>query len=244
MSEQHILPEPFEWCVIPAGATAVTGFGVAAVEPFEMAKYPVTVAQFDSFTQAADGYVDPRWWDGLARRPAEPACQVYDDHRTARVFVDWYECVAFCRWLSHRLDCDVRLPTEWEWQWAASGAGEADYPWEGPFRSSRCNTKECGLGKVTPVNMYPEGVSRFGVADLSGNVWERCIGLFDDPARVEVSGMSNRAIRGGSWRYGRAEAKIRYRQACIADRRFDDGGFRVIRSNWRTVALNNQLDLA
>ena len=102
-------------------------------------------------------------------------------------------------------------------------AREGEYPWEGPFRSSLCNTKEGGLATVTPVDMYPEGASRFGVMDLSGNVWERCLGLFDNPAKVAVSEVSNRTIRGGSWRYSRAEAKTRYRQLCIADRRFDDG---------------------
>lgn len=228
--EQELMPGPFEWCQIPEGTTTVTTFGVVEVGPFEMAKYPVTVAQFDCFTQAADGYLDARWWDGLAKRRMEPESQSYDDHRVARVFVDWYECVAFCRWLAYRLGYDVRLPTEWEWQWAASGSDECDYPWGGSFRSSLCNTKESGLATVTPVDMYPEGASRFGVMDLSGNVWERCLGIFDNPAKITVDDVSNRTIRGGSWRYGRAEAKIRYRQLCIADRRFDDGGFRIVRS--------------
>jgi formylglycine-generating enzyme required for sulfatase activity len=229
MLEQELLPAPFEWCSIPAGTATIATFGMAEVGPFEMAKYPVTVAQFDYFTQATDGYADARWWDGLAKRRMEPAPQSYDDSRVARVFVDWYECVAFCRWLGQRLCCDVRLPTEWEWQWAASGSCEGDYPWGESFRSSLCNTKECGLATVTPVDMYPEGASRFGVMDLSGNVWERCLGVFDNPANVAINGVSNRTIHGGSWRYSRAEAKIRYRQLCIADRRFDDGGFRIIR---------------
>jgi len=227
--ELDILPGPFEWCVIPSGTTTLTSFGTVDVEPFEMAKYPVTAGQFDCFIQAVDGYEDPRWWAGLAKRPAAPAHQSYEDNRVARVFVDWYECTAFCRWLSHRLDRNVRLPTEWEWQRAASSQDESDYPWGGPFRSSLCNTKEAGLATVTPVDMYSGGASQFGVMDLSGNVWERCLGIFDDPANISAGGASNRTIRGGSWRYGRAEAKIRYRQVCIADRRFDDGGFRVVR---------------
>ena len=228
--EEQILPSPFEWCPIPAGTATVEPFGAVEVGPFEIAKYPVTVAQFDRFTQADDGYADARWWTGLAKRRIEPALQFCDDHRVARVFVDWYECVAFCRWFAYKLGCDIRLPTEWEWQRAASNSDEGDYPWGEPFRSSHCNTKESGLATVTPVDMYPEGASRFGVMDLSGNVWERCLGLFDNPAMITVNEVSNRTIRGGSWRYGRAEAKIQYRQLCIADRRFDDGGFRIVRS--------------
>lgn len=227
--EPRILPSPFEWCAVPAGTTTLSDFGAADTKPFEMAKYPVTVAQFECFTQAADGYADSRWWEGLAERSLEPASQPHDDPRIARVFVNWYECMAFCRWLSSRAGYPVRLPTEWEWQWAAGGAGENAYPWGEEFRSSLCNTKEGGLAKVTPVDRYPAGASRFGLMDLSGNVWERCLGAFDDPGHITSEGKLNRTVRGGSWRYGRLEAKVHYRQVCLADRRFDDGGFRLVR---------------
>ena len=33
----------------------------------------------------------------------------------AAVYVSWFDAMAFCRWLSHRLGLVVRLPDEWEW---------------------------------------------------------------------------------------------------------------------------------
>ena len=31
-----------------------------------MAKYPITYAQFQTFLDAADGFSNARWWEGLA----------------------------------------------------------------------------------------------------------------------------------------------------------------------------------
>ncbi|NOZ53318.1 MAG: formylglycine-generating enzyme family protein [Gammaproteobacteria bacterium] len=34
--------------------------------------------------------------------------------------MSWYDAMAYCGWLNHRLQYEIRLPTEWEWQLAAT----------------------------------------------------------------------------------------------------------------------------
>ncbi|MCB0174944.1 MAG: TIR domain-containing protein, partial [Anaerolineae bacterium] len=99
--------------------------------PFEISRYPITYAQFQTFIDDREGFKDRRWWDGLAdneyRRSnqSEPGEQAFKFWNHPREGASWYDAIAFCRWLSWRLgggyDLDdiaawtVRLPTEFEW---------------------------------------------------------------------------------------------------------------------------------
>jgi formylglycine-generating enzyme required for sulfatase activity len=106
----QILPPPFAWCNIPAGQVAIAG-AVYDVMPFEIAKYPITNAQFKTFINADDGYDAPFWW----QFSLEAKAWRQDDHYLATfgreigddeypcVNVCWYEAIAFCRWLDARL---------------------------------------------------------------------------------------------------------------------------------------------
>jgi formylglycine-generating enzyme required for sulfatase activity len=75
--------------------------------------------------------------------------------------------------------------------------------------------------------MYPQGVSPYGVADLSGNVWEWCLNEYDNPGRVQVEGDEPRVLRGGSWDYGVNLAAAPVRHWDDPGGRLDDYGFRV-----------------
>ena len=114
---------------------------------------------------------DPqKWWEGLAKRQDEPGEQYrkLDNHPADKV--SWYDAVAYCRWLSGRLDYEIRLPSEWEWQQAATGGDPTNkYPWGGKWDSDRANTDESGLSRATAVGLYPQGASLVGAFDqLSG----------------------------------------------------------------------------
>jgi len=120
--------------------------------------------------------------------------------------VSWYESVAFCRWLSHRLGFDVRLPTEQQWERAARGTEGAIYPWGDEYRAGRANCNEVlsqveggtYLGHTTAVGIYPFP-SAEGVYDLAGNVWEWCLNEYARPERIDIAGEASRVLRGGSW---------------------------------------------
>ncbi|TXH27877.1 MAG: hypothetical protein E6Q99_02970, partial [Elusimicrobia bacterium] len=178
-----------------------------SVEPFYLARYPVTVAQWRAFLDAPDGY--EKWI--RARFGAPPGLQRGRDNQPA-VNVCWWEAIAYCQWLSDRLGFAVYLPSEWQWQHAAtSGEARNEYPWGAAWQEGRANTVDSELGRIVAVGLYPLGVSAQGVFDLAGNTWEWCLNAFDTPADVTLEGNARRVVRGGSWGSFRVNARGAYR---------------------------------
>ena len=121
------------WLDIPAGHIALAdGRGAFDVQPFRIARYPVTNAQFDAFIQEG-GYRDDRWWADagetnptpeeiergvsgwrMAREKLRaPQDVMWPDADCPRTDLCWYEAVAFTRWLSARSGMRVRLRAAW-----------------------------------------------------------------------------------------------------------------------------------
>lgn len=169
------------------------------LEPFAIARAPVTNAEFAAFVNEA-GYSRQELWSGEgwtwreragARHPQYWVrdgdgfmVREFDDtvalppHRPV-VHVNWFEANAYCRWAGRR------LPTEAEWEFAASmepasGGGvtgrKRRYPWgdEAPGAAAgdrRANLDGHVIGAVD-VAALPEGDSAFGCRQMIGNVWE------------------------------------------------------------------------
>ena len=174
------------------------------VEEFQMAVYPVTLAQWRVFLAAEDGY------DSSIRKQynAEPARQRGRDNQPATDLA-WVEALAYCEWLTKRLRLskllgdgyEVRLPTEWEWQQAATGGdAQNQYPWRRDWLENRANTVESDQGWMLAVGLYPTGASAQGIEDLAGNAWEWCLNKFEEPSDIGLEGNDRRVLRGGSWR--------------------------------------------
>jgi hypothetical protein len=195
-----------EWCNIPAGEVMIEGT-VYEVEAFRMAKYPVTNAQFQAFIDEDDGYNNPAWWDFSEaarawreeKEDATPAELAFKDDTLPCENVNWYEAMAFCRWLDTKTGLNITLPTEAQWQRAAQGDDGREYPWGNKFDIGRCNTRESDIRQTTPVDRYPQGASPYGVMDMSGNVWEWCLNEWDNLDKVSIDGDNKRAVRGGSY---------------------------------------------
>jgi formylglycine-generating enzyme required for sulfatase activity len=242
---EDILPPPFEWCPIPKGfvtledASAIGGAkgGKYEVAAFDMAKYPVTNAQYQVFVDAFDGYGDPGWWDyseaakAWRKQNAQPRKTEFPGDDLPRTNVCWYEAVAFCRWLSAQTDEKVMLPTEQQWQRAAQGDDNRTYPW-GKQKPNKdlCNWNN-EVGQTTPVTRYLKGASPYGVMDMSGNVWEWCLTAWET-GEAALDGTDVRWLRGGSW--GNDDSD--YVRAAVRgwngpDLRNDLWGFRLARSN-------------
>ena len=179
---------------------------------FYMAAYPVTYAQFACFVDAGDqGYLDDQYWTqaGLENRGERQSAECWGDplwHMANHpvVGVNWFEAVAYCRWLTARWEnllgentWVVRLPTEAEWEWAARGPDARCWPWGDDWISEACNTVERGLDRTIAVGSDQlnrnwvttatamQGLSALpdplttkvvttSVSDLAGNVWEWC----------------------------------------------------------------------
>ncbi len=235
------------WCSVPHGKVHIdkdlnTYEGIESdhsVNPFFIAKYPITYLQFQAFVDDPLGYNSSDWWKDLAEHPDSPKSQRSQFINNPRDNVSWHECVAFSRWLSFRLPKDalpkvdeegfeIRLPTEWEWQHAASGGDPSNtYPWGKEFFNNRCNTWEAGLNRAIAVGMYPDGMAPCGALDMSGNIYEWCLNHFDSRT-VNIKGSRLRTLRGGAFlhhsEYATTFARISERPEVAWDTKF---GFRL-----------------
>ena len=219
-----------DWVGIPRGHIFLENNARSFdVNPFYISRYPVTYRQYRAFLKAGDGYREKQWWDNLEHRQT-PGKQQWpiDNHPADNV--SWYDSIAFCRWLSAKLNYEVRLPTEWEWQQAAIGGNtNYEYPWGPEWKNGYANTDEAGLGQTTAVGMYPPGRTAQGVLDMSGNVWEWCLNKYNNPKDTSIGGYVSRVVRGGSWYHDRgyALATVRHPGRPLPDYRRYGIGFRL-----------------
>jgi formylglycine-generating enzyme required for sulfatase activity len=216
-----------EWIDIPAGKVTLESGETFDVQPFKIARYPVTNAQFADFVED-NGYKNSAWWEGLAQTGGSPRPSDWKEADSPKLQVCWYEAAGFCRWLSDKTGLDIRLPTEWEWQWAAVGDSGWDYPYGDTFDPTKCSTKETGIGRANPVTQYADVSTHFGVVDMAGNVWEWCLNEGDDPYNTQLSGETNRVMKGGSWNNAQANARAAFRSSRSPRTRTFNIGFRVI----------------
>ena len=168
---------------------------------YQIARVPVTNAQYALYIQDSRAKPPGDW------RAGQPP-PGKDDHPV--VNVSWDDANAYCRWLAEKIGREARLPSEAEWEKAARGDHrDWRYPWGPDWRELHCNSNELGLGAATPVGLFLNGASPYGVLDMSGNVWE-WVNDWYDADYYSVSPASNppgptsgqyRVLRGGAW-YG------------------------------------------
>lgn len=232
-----ILPPPFEWCEIPAGQVMIeyseSDQKTFDVPIFWMAKYPITNGQYQVFLDAKDGYADPRWWgysyDAESWRRSFPNSELshHVNPDCPREMISWFDSIAFCTWLKNKTRRKINLPTEQKWQRAAQGNDNRLYPWGDEFDVTLCTSIEGPIKQTTPVNMYPNGASPYGVYDLSGNVWEWC--LTDETRRNDfLTGTQMRIIRGGSFDNRRHSLHVTLRNQYYPYHPSYNIGFRII----------------
>lgn len=228
------LPD-IDWITIPGGSIKLEGDDhVFEVKPFRLAKYPVTNEQFQAFLTAEDGYRSKQWWKDL-EQSEQAAMPSWAEANCPRETVSWYEAVAFCRWLTGRISrpgSGMRLPTEWEWQQAATGGDlKREYPWEGGWDGSLCNSSISRLNRTTAVGMYPQGATQQGVMDMAGNVWEWCLSKHENSQRLDTVPIDKgalRLVRGGSWDDIPVFLRASLRDRNYAGGRANDIGFRLV----------------
>ncbi|MFF4650898.1 SUMF1/EgtB/PvdO family nonheme iron enzyme [Streptomyces sp. NPDC001380] len=121
--------------------------------------FPTTNADYARFVTAT-GHRPPLHWDG-GHVPDE-LC----DHPV--VYVTWRDATAYAAWAGKA------LPSSQQWEKAARGTAGRIYPWGDQPTPAKCNVREGGLGRTTPVGRYHSGVSPFEVYDMCGNTWEWC----------------------------------------------------------------------
>ncbi|MGJ3237302.1 MAG: SUMF1/EgtB/PvdO family nonheme iron enzyme [Anaerolineae bacterium] len=235
-----ILPM-LEWCDIPGGIVRVANTGmhlgalndesVIHLNAFRISKYPITNDQFQVFVNAEDGYSNLQWWrfsdyaTAWFEEHLKPLNSRYAGANRPRENVSWYEAMAFTQWLSHKSGRNITLPSIAHWQRAAQGDDDRFYPWGNVFHEDRCNTHESRIKTTTTVDHYKDGVSPYGVFDMSGNVWEWTLDAAD-PA--EGSFDHQRAVIGGSFVSPADRAQISFRYYLKPEVRYSSIGIRLI----------------
>jgi len=179
-----------QMALIPAGSVPVVHCDgtcmVTEIGAFFLDRYAVTNRQFQMFIQA-DGYDTleiwpPEVWPSVVRftdRTGQPGPRFWENRTfPARqdnhpvVGICWYEALAYARWVGKR------LPTAREWQKAGgwpeqiSGGDCNRYPWGNLFDLERANLAPAQIGGTLAVNALPNGATRNGIFQMTGNVWE------------------------------------------------------------------------
>jgi formylglycine-generating enzyme required for sulfatase activity len=209
---------------------------------YYIARYPVTVAQFQAFVQ--DSSYQPKDKDSLRGLSNHPVADV-----------SWHEARKYCEWLTERLrewkgtpeplatllrqeGWQVTLPSEAEWEKAARGTEGRIYPWGNDPDPNRANYRDTGINDTTAVGCFPEGVTPYGCLDMAGNVWEWTRSLWGEypyptaakerAQREDLSARGNRVLRGGAFYLNADFVRCAYRFYYGPDFRYFNLGFRVV----------------
>jgi iron(II)-dependent oxidoreductase len=166
------------------------------VEPFRIARAPVTQGQFAEFVDGG-GYQRDEWWSDEGLRWRESVHASHPLHwridapgRWLRMHYDyliplapdqpvmhvsWHEAQAFCAFSNRR------LPTEAEWELAAAGvpdgrggvsATKREFPWGDDPPTPEHAHLDLESDGPCDVGAFAKGDSAFGCRQMIGNVWE------------------------------------------------------------------------
>lgn len=218
---------------------------------FQKTQMPVT-----DFRDVSQWWV---WTVGASwKHPHGPGSSIQGKENHPVVHIAYEDARAYCNWLG------ARLPTEAEWEYAARGgmATSTPYPWDATNKKLAVqantwtgtfpinNDENDGYEGTAPVGSYPP--NKFGLYDMSGNVWEwtndwyhtqyyaeltKKAGPIDNPKGAATAFNPNnpyakeKVIKGGSFLCNAsycASYRISARMANTLDSAQEHLGFRIV----------------
>ncbi len=203
---------------------------------FYISKYEVTVAQYRQFCKETKHPF-----------PSKPDKFWYDEHDKVRewiwrddnpiVNVDWYDAMAYCKWLSKKTGEKYSLPTEAQWEYAAKGGQKThNYKYAGSN-----SLKEVAWYDETTYERGPRSVGQLkpnelGIYDMSGNAFEWCLDNYGPyPAKTVKNPQGPKkgqykVVRGGSWYYVDEFCRVTQRDCPKPSLKMFVYGFRVVKN--------------
>jgi formylglycine-generating enzyme required for sulfatase activity/class 3 adenylate cyclase len=190
------------------------------VKPFAMAKFPVSVREWNACATAkACGFT----------------ASGKDDAPVTNV--SWSDAKQYVAWLAETTRKPYRLPSEAEWEYAARGGTQARFWWGDQFQPGMVNCKNCSdIPAIDqPVKVGNFKPNPFGLFDMGGGVdqwvedcWHKNYqgAPADGSAWVENQCPSH-VIRSGSWRKDSNYARPANRGSYDTNVRYPTHGFRV-----------------
>jgi len=160
------------------------------ISSFYMDIYPVTNLQYKQFANSSNYYPKvPDNYNYLLDWQNGTYPQGWDNKPVTWVSLD--DARAYCAW------ANKRLPHEWEWQYVASGRNYYYlYPWGNQFNAANIpvpnNGRNLNPNGPDDVNAHPGGVSRDGIYDLVGNIWQWTDEFYDEHTAAST-------LKGGSY---------------------------------------------
>jgi len=190
----------------------------ATVQPFYLAKAPVTNEQFEAY--------DPEY----RRSEFSP-----DDEDVA-VGVNFADATGYCAWYARVSRKSMRLPTEVEWEYACRAGNVSRYPFGDDPAQGEPLVWDCDNATERLPDPRRKPPNAFGLWGMLGCVWEWTASLYRPyPIEAEQGAESAeepgpRVLRGGSIRQTTAQMGSAIRRATEPELRADDVGFRIARS--------------
>ncbi|HEX2957397.1 MAG TPA: SUMF1/EgtB/PvdO family nonheme iron enzyme [Chitinispirillaceae bacterium] len=170
---------------------------------FKISVHEVTERQYDSCVQSGRctpaHYDDGKCiqWTGSGFSPVKVPEQ-YRNPDYPVVCVSWHQALAYCRAKG------LTLPTEAQWEYAASAGTGSTWSWgETPPDNKKCTMS----GTMHPCAVGHFAANKWGLTDMTGNVWEWTSDYYSKDAYAVSSEIDPRGpdaglyrvIRGGGW---------------------------------------------
>jgi formylglycine-generating enzyme required for sulfatase activity len=186
---------------------------VTITKEFYIGKYEVTQAQWQSVRGS-----NPSYFSGNPDNPVER--------------VSWNDCQEFITKLNQTGQGTFRLPTEAEWEYACRAGTTERYYWGDDPDYSFIKEYAWYSGNNSPYGTKEVGTrlpNRWGLFDMSGNVWEWCqdwYGPYPTPPNPGVY----RVLRGGSGHSYSSICRSANRSWNDPNNRHYNSGFRLCRT--------------
>ena len=198
------------------------------VQPFYMAKYPITQAQWRQIASRTDLEVER----GLDVNPARFKDREDSDRRPVEQ-VSWDDAIEFCKRLSQLTGQEYRLPSEAEWEYACRAGTTTPFYFGETITGELANynanytyadePKEQYRQQTTRVGQFPP--NGFGLYDMHGNVFEWCADYWHEnyegapnDGSPWLKNSNFPMLRGGSWVSLHHECRSAYRASFPDDR--------------------------